>query len=136
MLISTVCSKPAADSLRPDAVAALSFKLTDDEIKLLEGTFHITLRNFDDSVKEYFHAENARFKLRRMAPRWSWSNGAPLELVEWELPQPGRGEVSVKVQACGVCHSDSAAKEDLFPSIHYPFTRSRLPLRCTEPSST
>jgi alcohol dehydrogenase/propanol-preferring alcohol dehydrogenase len=46
--------------------------------------------------------------------------GAPLELVERELPQPGRGEVRVKVQACGVCHSDTVAKEGLFPSIPYP----------------
>jgi D-arabinose 1-dehydrogenase-like Zn-dependent alcohol dehydrogenase len=43
-----------------------------------------------------------------------------LELVERELPQPGRGEVRVKVQACGVCHSDTVAKEGLFPSIPYP----------------
>jgi D-arabinose 1-dehydrogenase-like Zn-dependent alcohol dehydrogenase len=46
--------------------------------------------------------------------------GAPLELLERELPQPGRGEVRVKVQACGVCHSDTVAKEGLFPSIPYP----------------
>jgi D-arabinose 1-dehydrogenase-like Zn-dependent alcohol dehydrogenase len=46
--------------------------------------------------------------------------GAPFELVERELPQPGRGEVRIKIQACGVCHSDSIAKEGLFPSIPYP----------------
>src|ERR1700679_2412591 len=46
--------------------------------------------------------------------------GGPLELVNRELPQPGRGEVRVKVQACGVCHSDSIAKEGLFPSVRYP----------------
>ena len=45
---------------------------------------------------------------------------APFELVERELPQPGPGEVRVKVQACGVCHSDSIAKEGLFPSVPYP----------------
>jgi D-arabinose 1-dehydrogenase-like Zn-dependent alcohol dehydrogenase len=48
------------------------------------------------------------------------SKGAALELVERELPQPGRGEVRVKVQACGVCHSDSVAKDGLFPGIPYP----------------
>jgi D-arabinose 1-dehydrogenase-like Zn-dependent alcohol dehydrogenase len=32
--------------------------------------------------------------------------GGPFELVERELPQPGPREVRVKVQACGVCHSD------------------------------
>lgn len=37
--------------------------------------------------------------------------GGPLELVERDLPEPGRGEVRVRVQACGVCHSDMFAKE-------------------------
>jgi alcohol dehydrogenase len=46
--------------------------------------------------------------------------GGPFELIERELPQPGRGEVRVKVEACGVCHSDSMAKEGLFPSVPYP----------------
>ena len=46
--------------------------------------------------------------------------GGPFELVERELPQPGRGEVRIKIQACGVCHSDSIAKEGLFPSVPYP----------------
>jgi D-arabinose 1-dehydrogenase-like Zn-dependent alcohol dehydrogenase len=46
--------------------------------------------------------------------------GGALELVERELPQPDRGEVRVKVQACGVCHSDSIAKEGLFPNVPYP----------------
>jgi D-arabinose 1-dehydrogenase-like Zn-dependent alcohol dehydrogenase len=48
------------------------------------------------------------------------SKGAPFELVERPLPQPGRGEVRVKVQACGVCHSDSITKLGLFPGIQYP----------------
>ncbi len=48
------------------------------------------------------------------------AKGGPFEWVERELPQPGRGEVRVKVQACGVCHSDSLAKEGLFPNITYP----------------
>ena len=46
--------------------------------------------------------------------------GAPFELVTREIPKPGRGEVRVKVQACGVCHSDSIAKEGYFPGIPYP----------------
>ena len=48
------------------------------------------------------------------------AKGADFQLVERELPEPGRGEVRVKVQACGVCHSDSIAKEGLFPAIRYP----------------
>jgi D-arabinose 1-dehydrogenase-like Zn-dependent alcohol dehydrogenase len=46
--------------------------------------------------------------------------GAPFELVERERPRPGRGEVVVKVQACGVCHSDAIAKEGWVPGILYP----------------
>ncbi|WP_242677338.1 alcohol dehydrogenase catalytic domain-containing protein [Streptomonospora litoralis] len=37
--------------------------------------------------------------------------GGPLELVERDVPEPGDGEVRVRVQACGVCHSDMFAKE-------------------------
>src|SRR5271156_794562 len=47
------------------------------------------------------------------------ANG-PFELVEREIPQPGPGDVRVKVQACGVCHSDSLTKEGSFPGIQYP----------------
>jgi len=48
------------------------------------------------------------------------SKDGPLELVERELPQPGPGEVRVKVQACGVCHSDSIATQGLLPTVPYP----------------
>ena len=44
----------------------------------------------------------------------------PFELVERDIPQPGAGTVRIKVQACGVCHSDSMVKEGLFPGIEYP----------------
>jgi D-arabinose 1-dehydrogenase-like Zn-dependent alcohol dehydrogenase len=46
--------------------------------------------------------------------------GGPLELVEREIPQPGPGTVRVKVQACGICHSDSVVKDGAFPWITYP----------------
>ena len=45
--------------------------------------------------------------------------GGPLELVERDIPQPGRGAVRVKVQACGICHSDSITKNGVMP-IQYP----------------
>ena len=44
----------------------------------------------------------------------------PFELVERDIPDPGAGKVRVKVEACGVCHSDSVTKEGLFPNIEYP----------------
>src|ERR1700740_2108561 len=42
------------------------------------------------------------------------------ELVEREVPSPGPGQVRIKVQACGVCHSDLFVKEGLWPGIQYP----------------
>ena len=38
------------------------------------------------------------------------ANG-PFEIVEREIPQPGVGEVRIKVQACGICHSDFLTKK-------------------------
>jgi D-arabinose 1-dehydrogenase-like Zn-dependent alcohol dehydrogenase len=49
----------------------------------------------------------------------SQPNG-PFEIVERPIPEPGPGMVRIKVQACGVCHSDSITKEGLFPGIQYP----------------
>lgn len=46
-------------------------------------------------------------------------NGA-FELVERNVPEPGAGLVRIKVQACGICHSDSLVKEGTFPGIEYP----------------
>jgi D-arabinose 1-dehydrogenase-like Zn-dependent alcohol dehydrogenase len=48
------------------------------------------------------------------------SPGGDFELVEREVPEPGRGEVLVRVQACGLCHSDALAKEGHFPGVPYP----------------
>jgi D-arabinose 1-dehydrogenase-like Zn-dependent alcohol dehydrogenase len=44
----------------------------------------------------------------------------PLELVEREIPEPAPGWVRVKVEACGICHSDSLVKEGNWPGIQYP----------------
>jgi D-arabinose 1-dehydrogenase-like Zn-dependent alcohol dehydrogenase len=46
--------------------------------------------------------------------------GAPLELVMRDVPEPSAGHVRVRVQACGICHSDSMTKEGHFPGINYP----------------
>ena len=46
--------------------------------------------------------------------------GGDFEIVEREIPNPGAGEVRIKVQACGVCHSDSLTKEGQWPGIVYP----------------
>jgi D-arabinose 1-dehydrogenase-like Zn-dependent alcohol dehydrogenase len=46
--------------------------------------------------------------------------GADFEVVERKIPRPGAGEVRIKVQACGVCHSDLFTKEGYWPGIQYP----------------
>src|SRR5262244_304022 len=44
----------------------------------------------------------------------------PFEIVERKIPEPTTGTVRIKVQACGICHSDSVTKDSLFPGIQYP----------------
>ncbi len=46
--------------------------------------------------------------------------GAGFQIVERELPEPGPGQVRIKVQACGVCHSDVLTVDGLWPGIEYP----------------
>lgn len=46
--------------------------------------------------------------------------GADFQIVEREIPAPSAGEVRIRVQACGVCHSDVLTKEGLWPGIQYP----------------
>lgn len=46
--------------------------------------------------------------------------GGNFEIVEREIPQPGAGWVRIRVQACGICHSDSLVKDGLWPGLQYP----------------
>jgi D-arabinose 1-dehydrogenase-like Zn-dependent alcohol dehydrogenase len=46
--------------------------------------------------------------------------GADFQIVEREIPEPNAGQVRIKVQACGVCHSDVLTKEGSWPGIQYP----------------
>jgi D-arabinose 1-dehydrogenase-like Zn-dependent alcohol dehydrogenase len=45
---------------------------------------------------------------------------ADFEFIEREIPKPTHGQVRIKVQACGVCHSDVLTKDGLWPGIQYP----------------
>src|SRR5437773_7857560 len=42
------------------------------------------------------------------------------ELVERPIPEPARGQVRIKVEACGICHSDALVKEGVWPGLQYP----------------
>ncbi len=44
----------------------------------------------------------------------------PLELVERDIPQPTPGSVRIKVESCGVCHSDSGVVQGVIPGVTYP----------------
>lgn len=46
--------------------------------------------------------------------------GGNFEVVERAIPEPGRGQVRIKVEACGVCHSDAIVKESGWPGLQYP----------------
>jgi D-arabinose 1-dehydrogenase-like Zn-dependent alcohol dehydrogenase len=46
--------------------------------------------------------------------------GAAFEMVEREVPDPPAGSVRIKVQACGICHSDSLTKDGTLPVVQYP----------------
>jgi D-arabinose 1-dehydrogenase-like Zn-dependent alcohol dehydrogenase len=45
---------------------------------------------------------------------------APFELIDRPMPEPGPRQVRIKVEACGICHSDSFAATGTFPGITYP----------------
>lgn len=47
------------------------------------------------------------------------ANG-PFEIVERPIPEPPADWVRIKVQACGICHSDSVVKEGLWPGLQFP----------------
>ncbi|HKI35619.1 MAG TPA: alcohol dehydrogenase [Gemmataceae bacterium] len=44
----------------------------------------------------------------------------PFEIVDRQIPEPAAGSVRIRVQACGICHSDSLTKEGIYPGIQYP----------------
>jgi len=46
--------------------------------------------------------------------------GGDWELLDRDIPKPGAGQVRVKVEACGICHSDALVKEGLWPGLQYP----------------
>ncbi len=46
--------------------------------------------------------------------------GGSFELVERNIPEPGRNQVRIKVEACGICHSDALVKEGHWPGVQYP----------------
>lgn len=52
--------------------------------------------------------------------------GGDFEMQEREIPQPGAGEVRIRVQACGICFGDHLVKDNLFPGLLYPRSPQRV----------
>lgn len=52
--------------------------------------------------------------------QFSRPNG-PSEIVERAIPGPGAGSIRIRLQSCGMCHSDSLVKEGHYPGIQYPW---------------
>jgi alcohol dehydrogenase, propanol-preferring len=48
------------------------------------------------------------------------SSPGVFSLVERKVAVPGAGQVRIRVEACGVCHSDAATVEAQFPNLSYP----------------
>jgi D-arabinose 1-dehydrogenase-like Zn-dependent alcohol dehydrogenase len=71
-----------------------------------------------------FHAEGfmtpATIAVATMKVAQVSKPGADFQITEREIPEPREREVRIKVQACGVCHSDSFTKEGTWPGIQYP----------------
>jgi D-arabinose 1-dehydrogenase-like Zn-dependent alcohol dehydrogenase len=66
------------------------------------------------------HFHLGEHKMRTMKAVEVGEAGGPLQLVERQVPEPGAGHVLIKVQACGVCHSDSLTKEGPWPGLEFP----------------
>src|SRR5947209_3130186 len=73
----------------------------------VEGHQHISRRVLDVFMPKIRAVQVSRAK-------------AALEIVEREIPEPGPGSVRIKVQACGICHSDTLTKDGVLPLVQYP----------------
>lgn len=63
-------------------------------------------------IKDDWYAKMKAPQIRKANGDW--------ELVERDVPEPGPGQVLVKIDACGICHSDALVKEGLWPGLQYP----------------
>src|ERR1019366_2044492 len=61
-----------------------------------------------------------RKTMSRMKAMQIGKPGGNFELVERNIPEPARNQVRIKVEACGICHSDALVKEGHWPGIQYP----------------
>jgi D-arabinose 1-dehydrogenase-like Zn-dependent alcohol dehydrogenase len=66
------------------------------------------------------YGQNTEQMMRKMVAVQVEEANGPLNVVEREVPEPPEGHVLIKVQACGICHSDTHTKEGSWPDLQYP----------------
>src|SRR6202051_2884474 len=80
-----------------------------------DPSFHTSI-HLADSIKQV-HKEIPMPKMKAVQVT---KPGGNFELVERNIPEPARNQVRIKVEACGICHSDALVKEGHGPGIQYP----------------
>lgn len=96
--------------LRVEQDSCLSFNILKDQFQGISD--HLTKHNSPQAVISSNANDMKAVQVEEA--------GGELKLVEKDIPTPSRNEVLIKVQACGVCHSDNFVKEGTFPGLEYP----------------
>jgi hypothetical protein len=117
-----------------EAIASVELKLSDEEITSLQAPYvpHAVV-GFTRSIWPFDMARCRCILNQKPAERGTRTDamakmtvmvvpepGSALRKEEHELPEPGRHDVRIRVQAYGVCHSDAATVQGLFPDISDP----------------
>jgi len=66
------------------------------------------------------HARHRTERMPKMRVAEVTSGGGPFRVTERDVPEPGPREVRVRVEACGICHSDVLTKEGAWPGLRFP----------------
>src|SRR6266700_5044426 len=78
------------------------------------------VRGVHQTCRPNFRIRKRRVSMAKMKVVQVPKQGADFEIVERDIPSPDAGHVRIRVQACGICHSDSLVKEGYWPGIQYP----------------
>ncbi|GKS64152.1 hypothetical protein YTPLAS72_14560 [Nitrospira sp.] len=88
--------------------------------KVEEGTRLRTIFARRLRASPFLNLKTRRATVARMKAVQVSKSGGEWELIEREVPDPGSGQIRIKVEACGVCHSDMFVKDGLWPNLQYP----------------
>src|SRR5207245_11015792 len=74
---------------------------------------------YQSEIMENSEIEKQKINTKNKATQNSKPCG-DFELNKRDIPEPGAGHIRVKVDACGICHSDVLVKDGLWPGLQYP----------------